>query len=401
MERNFKVSESCINLKEWDLNSPIEELCARKEVVNVYTTLGIPDDRDISILNKLGKVNLILEVNYIENIEQSIVLFLDYINKDRDKDNKIKLKTILFSSDCSFNSKNLKYLKLRIPLLSDEKSGGVNIGLKVEIGADIEKIKSILEFIPINSIATTICPLYFDYKLYKLITEDFNIPNIIGINFYGNEDSRQLVINSFSKDYLIKFVSTYADCVSITNVKEESLISSLQGQETLPMFELKRSVNKLVKPLKKAVWNYLEISDNFIIESNNPNIISPEIKLTLGKKDEVIPGNPDHRDELEIEIEDLLQEIKVPSDARKSKDIESFIFFNIKRYIKEVLTDVIVDYSIVSDNLIFITKKKVVNIDMPFWKRLFCKTTKLEDDNKYALAFFSSGEIVFRRIKQA
>lgn len=401
MERNFKVSESCINLKEWDLNSPIEELCARKEVVNVYTTLGIPDDRDISILNKLGKVNLILEVNYIENIEQSIVLFLDYINRDRDKDNKIKLKTILFSSDCSFNSKNLKYLKLRIPLLSDEKSGGVNIGLKVEIGADIEKIKSILEFIPINSIATTICPLYFDYKLYKLITEDFNIPNIIGINFYGNEDSRQLVINSFSKDYLIKFVSTYADCVSITNVKEESLISSLQGQETLPMFELKRSVNKLVKPLKKAVWNYLEISDNFIIESNNPNIISPEIKLTLGKKDEVIPGNPDHRDELEIEIEDLLQEIKIPSDARKSKDIESFIFFNIKRYIEEVLTDVIVDYSIVSDNLIFITKKKVVNIDMPFWKRLFCKTTKLEDDSKYALAFFSSGEIVFRRIKQA
>ena len=401
MERNFKVSESCINLKEWDLNSPIEELCARKEVVNVYTTLGIPDDRDISILNKLGKVNLILEVNYIENIEQSIVLFLDYINKDRDKDNKIKLKTILFSSDCSFNSKNLKYLKLRIPLLSDEKSGGVNIGLKVEIGADVEKIKSILEFIPISSIATTICPLYFDYKLYKLITEDFNIPNIIGINFYGNEDSRQLVINSFSKDYLIKFVSTYADYVSITNVKEEDLISSLQGQETPPMFELKRSVNKLVKPLKKAVWNYLEISDNFIIESNNPNIISPEIKLSLGKKDEVIPGNPDHRDELEIEIEDLLQEIKVPSDARKTKDIESFIFFNIKRYIEEVLTDVIVDYSIVSDNLIFITKKKVVNIDMPFWKRLFCKTTKLEDDSKYALAFFSSGEIVFRRIKQA
>lgn len=401
MERNFKVSESCINLKEWDLNSPIEELCARKEVVNVYTTLGIPDDRDISILNKLGKVNLILEVNYIENIEQSIVLFLDYINKDRDKDNKIKLKTILFSSDCSFNSKNLKYLKLRIPLLSDEKSGGVNIGLKVEIGADVEKIKSILEFIPISSITTTICPLYFDYKLYKLITEDFNIPNIIGINFYGNEDSRQLVINSFSKDYLIKFVSTYADYVSITNVKEEDLISSLQGQETPPMFELKRSVNKLVKPLKKAVWNYLEISDNFIIESNNPNIISPEIKLSLGKKDEVIPGNPDHRDELEIEIEDLLQEIKVPSDARKSKDVESFIFFNIKRYIEEVLTDVIVDYSIVSDNLIFITKKKVVNIDMPFWKRLFCKTTKLEDDSKYALAFFSSGEIVFRRIKQA
>lgn len=401
MERNFKVSESCINLKEWDLNSPIEELCARKEVVNVYTTLGIPDDRDISILNKLGKVNLILEVNYIENIEQSIVLFLDYINKDRDKDNKIKLKTILFSSDCSFNSKNLKYLKLRIPLLSDEKSGGVNIGLKVEIGADVEKIKSILEFIPISSIATTICPLYFDYKLYKLITEDFNIPNIIGINFYGNEDSRQLVINSFSKDYLIKFVSTYADYVSITNVKEEDLISSLQGQESLPMFELKRTVNKLVKPLKKAVWNYLEISDNFIIESNNPNIISPEIKLSLGKKDEVIPGNPEHRDELEIEIEDLLQEIKVPSDARKSKDIESFIFFNIKRYIEEVLTDVIVDYSIVSDNLIFITKEKVVNIDMPFWKRLFCKTTKLEDDGKYALAFFSSGEIVFRRIKQA
>lgn len=401
MERNFKVSESCINLKEWDLNSPIEELCARKEVVNVYTTLGIPDDRDISILNKLGKVNLILEVNYIENIEQSIVLFLDYINKDRNKDNKIKLKTILFSSDCSFNSKNLKYLKLRIPLLSDEKSGGVNIGLKVEIGADVEKIKSILEFIPISSIATTICPLYFDYKLYKLITEDFNIPNIIGINFYGNEDSRQLVINSFSKDYLIKFVSTYADYVSITNIKEESLISSLQGQESLPMFELKRTVNKLVKPLKKAVWNYLEISNNFIIESNNPNIISPEIKLSLGKKDEVIPGNPDHRDELEIEIEDLLQEIKVPSDARKSKDVESFIFFNIKRYIEEVLTDVIVDYSIVSDNLIFITKKKVVNIDMPFWKRLFCKTTKLEDDSKYALAFFSSGEIVFRRIKQA
>jgi len=401
MERNFKVSESCINLKEWDLNSPIEELCARKEVVNVYTTLGIPDDRDISILNKLGKVNLILEVNYIENIEQSIVLFLDYINKDRDKDNKIKLKTILFSSDCSFNSKNLKYLKLRIPLLSDEKSGGVNIGLKVEIGTDVEKIKSILEFIPISSIATTICPLYFDYKLYKLITEDFNIPNIIGINFYGNEDSRQLVINSFSKDYLIKFVSTYADYVSITNVKEESLISSLQGQESLPMFELKRTVNKLVKPLKKAVWNYLEISDNFIIESCNPNIISPEIKLSLGKKDEVIPGNPNHRDELEIEIEDLLQEIKVPSDVRKTKDIESFIFFNIKRYIEEVLTDVIVDYSIVSDNLIFITKKKVVNIDMPFWKRLFCKTTKLEDDNKYALAFFSSGEIVFRRIKQA
>ena len=401
MERNFKVSESCINLKEWNLNSPIEELCARKEVVNVYTTLGIPDDRDISILNKLGKVNLILEVNYIENIEQSIVLFLDYINKDRDKDNKIKLKTILFSSDCSFNSKNLKYLKLRIPLLSDEKSGGVNIGLKVEIGTDVEKIKSILEFIPISSIATTICPLYFDYKLYKLITEDFNIPNIIGINFYGNEDSRQLVINSFSKDYLIKFVSTYADYVSITNVKEESLISSLQGQESLPMFELKRTVNKLVKPLKKAVWNYLEISDNFIIESCNPNIISPEIKLSLGKKDEVIPENPDHRDELEIEIEDLLQEIKVPSDVRKTKDIESFIFFNIKRYIEEVLTDVIVDYSIVSDNLIFITKKKVVNIDMPFWKRLFCKTTKLEDDNKYALAFFSSGEIVFRRIKQA
>lgn len=401
MERNFKVSESCINLKEWDLNSPIEELCARKEVVNVYTTLGIPDDRDISILNKLGKVNLILEVNYIENIEQSIVLFLDYINKDRDKDNKIKLKTILFSSDCSFNSKNLKYLKLRIPLLSDEKSGGVNIGLKVEIGADVEKIKSILEFIPISSIATTICPLYFDYKLYKLITEDFNIPNIIGIDFYGNEDSRQLVINSFSKDYLIKFVSTYADYVSITNVKEEDLISSLHGQETPPMFELKRTVNKLVKPLKKAVWNYLEISDNFIIESNNPNIISPEIKLSLGKKDEVIPGNPDHRDELEIEIEDLLQEIKVPSDARKSKDVESFIFFNIKRYIEEVLTDVIVDYSIVSDNLIFITKKKVVNIDMPFWKRLFCKTIKLEDDSKYALAFFSSGEIVFRRIKQA
>ena len=401
MERNFKVSESCINLKEWDLNSPIEELCARKEVVNVYTTLGIPDDRDISILNKLGKVNLILEVNYIENIEQSIVLFLDYINKDRDKDNKIKLKTILFSSDCSFNSKNLKYLKLRIPLLSDEKSGGVNIGLKVEIGADVEKIKSILEFIPISSIATTICPLYFDYKLYKLITEDFNIPNIIGINFYGNEDSRQLVINSFSKDYLIKFVSTYADYVSITNIKEESLISSLQGQESLPMFELKRTVNKLVKPLKKAVWNYLEISDNFIIESYNPNIISPEIKLSLGKKDEVIPGNPEHRDELEIEIEDLLQEIKVPSDARKSKDVESFIFFNIKRYVEEVLTDVIVDYSIVSDNLIFITKKKVVNIDMPFWKRLFCKTTKLEDDSKYALAFFSSGEIVFRRIKQA
>lgn len=152
----------------------------------------------------------------------------------------------------------------------------------------------------VKYVAIDLSPLYFNYELITWCEK--NSVKLFTFNPLGGYLSSNAMINAFSVPYLLSFAGTYSDVIFLSGRDEfyssqsKKFIEDLYGKETKPIFTLKKSVNRLIKPIKKVVNTAIKFGEeegkeSFIINYNSPELLYDydEILFSLGKvKDDII-----------------------------------------------------------------------------------------------------------------
>ncbi len=372
------------------------------EYPTLYTSLGILNSAEVNYISncKSDNINIILETDFVDNITNAIRVFKRVYSEDLIRSTNIEIESLIISSDCNVTTEIAKEI---LDLL---KSNVIkSIGVKIEPNAtsmtlpeNVEKIITTIGADNISYISAMISPLYFNANVQKLV-EKYKF-EVIGYNPFGDKLSESAVINSFTKDYLLKFISFYSDTVVLSDLHHIRYIEDnvMFKEVDATKYELKRSFNKLVKPLKKAIWDYIVISDDFIIEKTGDYIYLGEekLKFTLGEIEEKIPDLPKEMHPCEIEVCDYLSNIRLPKDSNNLKVLMLFAFAAaIKSLSKQEYNQI--KYSIKADGLIRLTCSCFETKTPKFYEFWKSKETTCKSDS-FVLAISKNKKIVFRKI---
>ena len=170
----------------------------------------------------------------------------------------------------------------------DELNLGPIDNLGIQCPKDVEELKKASEVLgrEIKYVALPISPLEFQYDVLEYCKE--NKITVIGLNPLGGELSAPRNIRSFSLPYLLSFCAFHSDIVIVSGrelVKAEEnyeYLTSLIGLECGEEFDLKKSISKPVKEIKKAVWTSLDMEDGDIIPYNDPSLLVDSAKFKFG-----------------------------------------------------------------------------------------------------------------------
>ena len=170
----------------------------------------------------------------------------------------------------------------------DELNLGPIDNLGIQCPKDVEELKKASEVLgrEIKYVALPISPLEFQYDVLEYCKE--NKITVIGLNPLGGELSAPRNIRSFSLPYLLSFCAFHSDIVIVSGkelVKAEEnyeYLTSLIGAECGEEFDLKKSISKPVKEIKKAVWTSLDMEDGDIIPYNDPSLLVDSAKFKFG-----------------------------------------------------------------------------------------------------------------------
>lgn len=368
----------------------------------LYTSLGILNSAEVNYISncKSDSINVILETDFVDNITNAIRVFKRVYSEDLIRNTNIEIESLIISSDCNVTTEIAKEI---LDLLKSKiiKSIGIKIepnATSMTIPENVEKIITTIGADSISYISAMISPLYFNANVQKLV-EKYKF-EMIGYNPFGDKLSESAVINSFTKDYLLKFISFYSDTVVLSDLHHIRYIEDnvMFKEVDATKYELKRSFNKLVKPLKKAIWDYIVISDDFIIEKTGDYIYLGEekLKFTLGEIEEKIPDLPKEMHPCEIEVCDYLSNIRLPKDSNNLKVLMLFAFAAvIKSLSKQGYNEI--RYSIKADGLIRLTCSSFETKTPKFYEFWKSKETICNSDS-FVLAISKNKKIVFRKI---
>ena len=176
----------------------------------------------------------------------------------------------------------------------------------------------------IKYVSLDICPLHFNYEIINYCNEHGIY--ILGFNPFGGYISAPGMISSFTMPYLLGFASTYSTVLFLSG---RDIIGSIGcrgyireniiGKEVSPKFLLKKSVNKLYKPIKKVVNTSVNLRSDLILEYDIPEFMYPldELTITLGKTGiNVVPEfNKDNRTKTEESVYNILDITDFPEDG--------------------------------------------------------------------------------------
>ena len=286
---------------------------------------------------------IITSIDFLDQLRVAVVNHLFELGKD-------KLDLLLINSSCDFE----KYADQVQELLDD--------GLVDQIGIknpnSPEEIERIMKTVPkIKYISLELCPLNFNYEVVKFC-EDNDI-DLLVFNPFGGYISAPVLIDSFTIPYLLNFAAYYGTIVFLSG-RELSSNSQRQYLEPLidsdvedeSLYQLTKSVRRLVKPIKKMVNTSIIINEDITLpfKALQSSLFSREdLILNLDKTFYNVDEDIEEDDVVKY-IKEMLENkdgYKLPEDARNDSDslsvLRSFIssWLNLEFSAKDTIINTI------------------------------------------------------------
>ena len=390
---NFKTQGVGIDLSTVSL--PLSNLLFNGTEINYFNT-SIESNNDFllrDIVEYYKGVSLITSIDFIDSPLKLILGHLSSLGRDKIDLLLVNEKALLDNID---NIKNI--------INSLIESGVVdNIGIKNP--TSIDNIKSIQSKLgnPIKYVSLDICPLHFNYE-----TIDYCINekiSILGFNPFGGHLSSAGLIESFTKQYLLNFISVYSDVVFLSgrdivnSIENANYITEQIINKTIPgsKYVLKKSVSKLYKPLKKVINTSVKFNDNLVLSFNNPESLlytNEEVITSFGKPASIINVDSKLRTTIETEVIDIMNSTEFPKNCSNNCKL------SLARYqVLEILESKFSKDSEWNIKVVGLDSKSVaIIINRNTQKRKKWYSLKKENEkesNVFLLSVSDSGEIIF------
>ncbi len=267
-----------------------------------------------------------------------------------------KIDLLLINSSCDFEKYSNQVQELLDGGLVDQ------IGLKNPNSP--EEIERIMKTIPkIKYVSLELCPLNFNYEVVKYC-EDNDI-DLLVFNPFGGYISAPILIDSFTIPYLLNFAAYYGTIVFLSG-RELSSNSQRKYLEPLidadvedeSLYQLTKSIRKLVKPLKKMVNTSIVVNEDITLpfKALQSSLFSQDdLILSLDKTLYKIDEDIEEDDVVKYIKEELNDKkgYKLPEDIGKDSDSLSVLRYYISLWLDDKFSpkDTIINTLKLSDNI--------------------------------------------------
>lgn len=276
---------------------------------------------------------IITSIDFLDQADKAIINHLYELGRD-------KIDLLLINSTCDFEKYSEQIKDLLDSSLVDQ------IGLKNPNNP--EEIKRIMKIMPkLKYVSLELCPLNFNYEVVKFC-EDNDI-DILIFNPYGGYISAPVLIDSFTIPYLLNFAAYYGTIVFLSgrelssNAQKRYLEPLIDAEvEDESIYQLNKTVKKLVKPLKKMVNTSIVINEEITLpfQALQSSLFSgDDLILSLDKTYYKVDKNDD-LDEVEKYITEYLskkEEYKLPEDTGNDSNSLSVLRYYISKWLDEIL----------------------------------------------------------------
>ena len=276
---------------------------------------------------------IITSIDFLDQADKAIINHLYELGRDR-------IDLLLINSTCDFEKYSEQIKDLLDSSLVDQ------IGLKNPNNP--EEIKRIMKIMPkLKYISLELCPLNFNYEVIKFC-EDNDI-DILVFNPYGGYISAPVLIDSFTMPYLLNFAAYYGTIVFLSgrelssNAQKRYLEPLIDAEvENESIYQLNKTVKKLVKPLKKMVNTSIIINEEITLpfQALQSSLFSgDDLILSLDKTYYKVNKNDD-LDDVEKYITEYLskkEEYKLPEDTGNDSNSLSVLRYYISKWLDEIL----------------------------------------------------------------
>lgn len=321
-EVNYKVSE--VGLDTRSINYDCDFLGdGFNKISYLFTSISANNDFLVGPdLRVSSKFSIITHIDTVDKLE--------YLVEAHTKSLGVRyLSVLLIDSECDISSKEIEINNLK------------ERGLVESIGIYGPKSKEVLEKtkIPFDYVGLPVSPLDYNHEVMEWCKS--NEKTVIGLEPYGDKLSEARNIESFTKMYLLNFISTNADIVILPGkdlvqaIVESEYVMNLKGTKSLPMYVLKKSWHKTVEPLNKFAYTSVVLGDGVEISYHDPEMLIDSAEITLGAAKET---------KFADNTKKALQKFDVDEELRKSSDPVSTI---------NDLVSGVLDYSGLSDEVAF------------------------------------------------
>lgn len=292
-----------------------------------YILTNLNSNNDGYLKDYLSKNSsvLIVKTGFLDSVELSLRGHLKELGRDQ-------VSLLLVESGADWN-------KLEsLPIVS---SWGVVHPSK----EDLIKADSALteKGLKLEYVLMSACPLDYDAELFDIINS-MGLTVLID-NPMGGNLSAARNIEAFTVPYLLSFAANQGSVVFLSSrdlsKASESVeyLKSLIGKPSNSMFELRKTIQKPVKPVKKVIYTSVKVSESIIIPYDSPGFLnsSDSTVFSLGKWKETLPELEDpEEDSVESKIRYLLGVTHLPEDASR-ESLFTHLRYRVKDYIEGYL----------------------------------------------------------------
>ena len=332
---------------------------------------------------------IITSIDFLDQADKAIINHLYELGRD-------KIDLLLINSTCDFEKYSEQIKDLLDSSLVDQ------IGLKNPNNP--EEIKRIMKIMPkLKYISLELCPLNFNYDIVKFCKD--NDIDILVFNPYGGYISAPVLIDSFTMPYLLNFAAYYGTIVFLSgrelssNAQKRYLEPLIDAEvESESIYQLNKTVKKLVKPLKKMVNTSIVINEEITLpfQALQSSLFSGDDLILSLDKTYYKVDKDDNLDDVEKYITEYLskkEEYKLPEDTGNDSNSLSVLRYYISKWLDEILdrNNTVINCVKLSNNifiyLVYEEEKKRRNTD---YNPVGCY-----------LLYKSEGNIQFLKVKNA
>lgn len=338
-----------------------------------YIMTNLSSNNDYLIGNYFKKnpeSMLIVKTDYLDTLEITLKSHMEEVGKS-------SISLLLISPEADWTKLE------RLPFIG---SWGLSHPTTIE---DVIKADNALKEkeLKLEYVLMSACPLDYNYELIEKI-KFLNIEVIVD-NPMGGYLSAPRNISAFSAPYLLCFAANQSSLVFVSGRDEikaaesRDYLKALMGKESSEMFELKKTIQKPVKPIKKVIYTSTKIGKDYAIPYEDPTILTTteDTIFTLGKwTEKLIPIEEPTKDGIEDKIRNLLEATYIPTDA-KGKSLFAHLRYRVEKYLEGYLESegYELDYSYQDSIMLITATKPEFHRGLLWWykyipeeKRYFC-----------------------------
>lgn len=316
-------------------------------------------------------------VNFLDGLKDQVDIFKEDTGKD---------VNILFlnTATCNIkeNIKSIEQVKNTYPY--------IDFGLLVEDKCSVDKLEDFeneIDYItPIRHYALNINPTCFNLDVLDYIY-CYGEGSVIGLGCLGNKFNKELIIDSFTRPYLLEFASYYCDAIILDgeiNGDDIRFLSSLfnKSPNSINVFKLSKNIyNQFIPSLNRMITTSLWVSPTCRLVLDDLKVIPPipsSIRYTFGLEKDIIPE--EDMTDLESEFTTAISEIVRPSDDVDFEGYKNLVYHKAKSLIQKKIDDNKKSYS-QEINTIFLDSKSfyLIFYKKELEKKYFIAPNKYKD----------------------